>query len=78
MFGMENDPETENTLEGLELDATKPNKRKEIAERLEGKIQALKNILRHGDDKDNFDDFGSLLWGYKAAQKTLEKASKRK
>ncbi len=58
----------------LESDLKKdPKKRQVLLKEVESKIQALKTLLREGIGMDHFDQYGVLLQGYMALQKTLNR-----
>jgi hypothetical protein len=74
MFGLEGQkkkkPAEEFTFE-LEKEVKDPQKYKELRQRVEERLQKIKEILRSGDDKEEFDRFGLLLHGYNALIKVL-------
>jgi hypothetical protein len=76
MFGMEKKPkgavefvfDLEKELEGEE-------RRRELAKRLESRIQKIKEILHKGSKKEEFEQLGVLLNGYHALAIVLGRAS---
>lgn len=73
MFGLE-DGKTGKKGEfayDLEKDLKDAKKRREIQNLVESKIQIIKDILRQGDTKEEFDQFGLLLQGYESLLKVL-------
>ncbi|MBS3904022.1 MAG: DUF5398 family protein [Simkania sp.] len=79
MFGLEKNktsPLFEFDLEKeLKQDAGKTQK---LLQRIESKIQELKNVLRQGANSKEFDDSGILLHGYAALQRVLNRISRKK
>lgn len=75
MFGLENQkkkkgPEFVFDLE-KELGANAANK--EMKRKIENRIQEIKEVLRSGDSKEEFDQFGILLHGYTALLKVISR-----
>ncbi len=63
----------------LEKDLKKdPNKARAILQAAEGKIQELKGIIRDGSKSAEVDNLGTLLHGYTALQKVLNKLANKK
>jgi hypothetical protein len=76
MFGLEGkDTEKVDFSYDIEKDLRDPKKSKEIKEELETRILNLKNLLRQGEDKEMFDTLGTLLHGYMAMKKVLERCN---
>ncbi len=78
MFGMEkqkNKPK-ETFLFDLEKELKDASKRKEFAKRIESRITKIKEALRKGSKKEEFDHLGVLLNGYHALTIVLGRASK--
>ena len=79
MFGLENkDTETVDFSYDLEQDLKDPTKAKDIKIELESRVQKLKDLLRKGEDKEVFDQLGSLLHGYMAMKKVMERTQNQK
>lgn len=78
MYGLEQKPKA--TFEfDLEKDLKKdPNKVRDILKKTEAKIQEIKGLLREGSKGEDFDKLGTLLHGYTALQKVLNKLAKQK
>ena len=78
MFGMEK--QKSKTKEGFLFDLEKelkdPQKRKEYAKRIEQRISAIKEHLRKGSKKEEFEHLGVLLNGYHALTIVLGRAAK--
>jgi hypothetical protein len=56
-----------------------PSKKTVLLEEVETCIQDIKSTLRQGtNDSECFDDYGTLLHGYSALQKVLNKISTKK
>lgn len=75
MFGLENQKKKKGAefvfdLE-KELGANKVNK--EMKGKIENRIQSIKEVLRSGDSKEEFDQFGTLLHGYTALLKVVSR-----
>ncbi len=83
MFGLEERKKSkgkrakEETFE-LEEELRDPVKYKEIKERVDGCVQELKQTLRSGEKKEEFEDFAILLHGYAALQRLITRLSKNK
>lgn len=74
MFGLENQKKKTKTQEfvfDLEKEVVVPAKRNELLKKVEGKIQKIKEALRTGDAKEDFDKLGVLLQGYVSLAKVL-------
>lgn len=74
MFGLEGDKkknvQNEFTFD-LEKDMSNSKKQKEFKKSIEGKIANIKQILRSGENKEQFDQFGELLHGYASLLKVI-------
>jgi hypothetical protein len=78
MFGLEGQKkkkETEEFVFELERELKVSKKHKEIKQNAEEKIQRIKEVLRSGENKDEFDKFGALLHGYTSLLKVMERFS---
>lgn len=75
MFGLEDQKkgQPEEFVFELEQELQDPKKRKEIKELVESRIQKIKEALRSGEDKENFDEYGILLHGYNAILKVISR-----
>ncbi len=74
MFGLENKKEGEGSKEfkfDLESDLKDPKKNKDLKKHIEGREQSIKQVLRSGCVKDDFDQFGVLLHGYTSLLKVF-------
>jgi hypothetical protein len=74
MFGLEKQKKKKTTDEfvfDLEKDLKDSKKRKELHDKVENRIQEIKEILRSGENKDEFDKFGVLLHGYTSLLKVI-------
>lgn len=76
MFGMEKKDtnDSQKFLFDLEKDIESEEKRKELAKRIEMRIIKIKEILRTGSKKEDFDYLGILLNGYHALAIVLGRA----
>jgi len=73
MYGLEKNPKANFEMD-LEKDLKKhPAKAREMAKNVEGKIQEIKALLREGSKGSDFDNLGTLLHGYTAMLKVLNK-----
>lgn len=76
MFGLENQRKKKKVEEfvfELEKELLSQKKHKEIKERVEAQIQRIKEILRTGENKEEFDKFGVLLQGYTSLLKVMSR-----
>ena len=76
MFGLEDQkrkkPVQEFVFE-LEKELKDPQKNKEIRARVEARVQKIKEHLRTGEEKDEYDRFGLLLHGYNSLLKVISR-----
>lgn len=80
MFGMESDKKKKKAAEyyfDLENDLKDPGKLKAFKEKIEERVQQLKTLLRHGEDKKAFDQTQTLLHGYLATQKVIQRINRK-
>lgn len=79
MFGMKRDkqPKVGDYSFDLEEDLKDPGKLRAIREKVEERIQQLKNMLRQGGDQKSFDQFQTLLHGYLAIQKVIQRVNRK-
>jgi len=76
MFGLEGQKKKKSTEEfvfELEKELKDAKKHKEIRQRVEARIQKIKENLRSGDMQDEFDRFGLLLHGYNSLLKVMSR-----
>lgn len=81
MFGLEDQKKkkpTEEFVFDLEKEVKNPKKYQDLKDHIEKQIQKIKNVLRTGENKEEFDYFGLLLHGYNALLKVLSRANKGK
>ena len=74
MFGLENQKKKKGIEEfvfDLEKEFKLPKRHKEIKKKVEDRIQHIKETLRGGENKEEFDKFGSLLHGYTSLLKVM-------
>ena len=74
MFGLEDQKKKKKNDEfvfDLESELKNGKKHQEIKKSVEGKIQKIKEVLRGGENKDEFDQFGVLLHGYTSLLKVM-------
>ena len=78
MYGLEKNPKVNFEMD-LEKDLKKdPSKARLMIKTVEGKIQEIKSLLREGSKGADFDNLGTLLHGYSAMLKTLNKFAQKK
>ncbi len=76
MFGLEGQKKGKKGEEfvfELEDELNDTKKHKEIKTRVEKRIQNLKNALRSGGEKEDFDQFGTVLHGYTSLLKVMSR-----
>lgn len=75
MFGLENQKKrkADEFVFELENELKVAKKHQEIKKNVEDKIQKIKDALREGNLKDEFDDFGILLYGYTSLLKVMSR-----
>lgn len=74
MFGLENQKKKKVADEfvfDLEKELKIAKKQKELKDKIENRIQEIKEVLRSGENKDEFDKFGVLLHGYTSLLKVI-------
>lgn len=78
MFGLEDQKKKKTTEEFVfELEKELKNNKlhTEIKKKIEARIQRLKEILRSGENKADFDKFGAVLHGYTSLLKVMARFS---
>lgn len=82
MFGLEDQDKKKKKKEEfvfeLEHELGSKKKHEEIIAMVEKRIQAIKDKLRGGESKDQFDKYGVLLHGYTALLKVTSRFTPRK
>jgi hypothetical protein len=74
MFGLENQKKSKKVepfVFDLENELRSPGAIPAFKQKIEGNIQTIKEVLRSGDDKAEFDQFGILLHGYASLLKAM-------
>jgi len=74
MFGLENQKKKKKQEEfvfELENELKVGKRHKELKQKIEDRIQGIKEVLRVGENKDEFDKFGALLHGYTSLLKVM-------
>ncbi len=74
MFGLEDqkkNKKAEPFVFDLEKDLKDPKKHREIKQKVENRIQRIKEQLKSGENKEEFDQFGILLHGYTSLLKVM-------
>lgn len=76
MFGLESQkkkkPET--FVFDLEKDLKDTKQNRALKEKIEKRIQEIKNVLKSGENKEEFDMFGVLLHGYTSLLKVMARS----
>jgi hypothetical protein len=73
-FSMEKGKKKKEILEfDMEKDLKDPANVRAMKEKINGRVQELKAILRQGEDKKAFEETQTLLHGYLAAQKVIQR-----
>ncbi|MBA3720902.1 MAG: DUF5398 domain-containing protein [Parachlamydiaceae bacterium] len=81
MFGLEDQKKKKQPEEfvfDLEKELKNPQKNREIKQKVEAKIQKIKDQLRSGENQSDFDRFGTLLHGYNALMKVISRFGTKK
>ena len=76
MFGLESQNKKKKPEEfnfDLEVELKVRSKYNELKKRVEGRLQSVKDKLRSGEAKEEFDQFGTLLQGYTSLQKVMSR-----
>lgn len=79
MFGLEDQKKKKEENEfffDLEKELKNAKKLKEMRGLIEKRVQNIKKILRSGEDKEEFDQFGVLLHGYASLLKVVSRFNK--
>lgn len=73
MFGLEDQKKkkADDFIFELEKDLKVGKKNQDLKKRIEDRIQKIKEILRSGENKEEFDQFGLLLHGYTSLLKVM-------
>ncbi len=80
MFGMGSDKKKNKVAEinfDLEDELKDPGKLRAYKEKIEERVVQLKSMLRQGEDKKVFDQTQTLLHGYLALQKVIQRANRK-
>jgi hypothetical protein len=79
MFGLEGDKKskkkTEEFVFELEKDLKSLGKHQEYKKKVDSRIQQIKELLRSGESKADFDTLGILLHGYTSLLKVMSRFS---
>jgi len=76
MFGLEGQKKkkpVEEFVFELEKEFKIPAKHKEIKDKVEQRLQRIKDLLRSGENQDQFDRLGLLLHGYNSLIKIMSR-----
>lgn len=80
MFGLENQKQEKKKVEEFVFDLEKELKTTKgdaLKKQIEAKEQKIKEVLRGGEEKEDFNQFGELLYGYTALKKVMSRASQK-
>lgn len=78
MFGLEEQNQKKKAapfIFDLEKELGESKSRNVIKTKVEGAIQKIKELLRSGDEKEEFDQLGVLLQGYNSVLKVISRVS---
>lgn len=77
MFGMEGQQKKKSNefVFELEKELKSIKLHKNLKEKIEKRVQSIKEILRSGESQEDFDSFGVLLHGYSALLKMMSRFS---
>lgn len=79
MFGLEGEKKKpEEFVFDLEAELKSEKKHKEIIELVENRIQKIKDVLRGGGEKEEFEKYGILLHGYTSLLKVSSRIPVKK
>ena len=75
MFGLESQDKKKKKPDEFVFDLEKemkdPNKFQDFKEKIEQRVQKIKESLRSGDDQQEYDRWNLLLQGYQSVQKVM-------
>jgi hypothetical protein len=80
MFGMTGGKKKKKVTDyafDLEQDLKDPGKLRAMKEQVEERVNQLKGMLRQGEDKKSFDQIQTLLHGYLAIQKVIQRVNRK-
>ena len=78
MFGLSKANESSDFVFDLERELKDRQKERELKELLNSRIQSIKTAMRGGEDKEEYDKLGALLYGYSAMQKVFARVTRKK
>jgi hypothetical protein len=76
MFGLESQKKKkplEEFVFELEKELSNPKTHKELKQKAEDRVQKVKDVLRSGENQEEFDRFGLLLHGYTSLLKVISR-----
>jgi len=79
MFGLEGGKKgkkDEKFIFELERELSDPKKRADIKKRVEKRLQEIKDILREGENKVDFERFSLIMGGYSSILKVISRFEK--
>lgn len=78
MFGLQGDKKDDEFVFDLEIEVKDPSKGRKLKSTASDRIREVKDILRSGENQEQFNKFGILLHGYTSLQKVVARVSKKK
>lgn len=77
MFGLEDQKKKKaaDFVFDLESDFKNSKKRADLKKKVDNRVQKIKEVLRGGENKDEFDQFGLLLHGYTSLLKIMARCT---
>jgi len=76
MFGLGKENKDEEFVFDFEVDMKDPSLSRNLKEKVVQRTKEVKDILRSGQNKEEFDNFGILLHGYTSLQKVMARVEK--
>lgn len=74
MFGLDKgNKDGKEFIFDLEKELKDIKRQKEILDRIQERVQQVKTILRGGEDKEQFEKLGTLLYGYASLIKVMSR-----
>lgn len=78
MFGLQGDKSKgKEFVFDLEAEIKDPSKGRNLKEEASQRVKEVKDILRNGKNKEQFNKLGVLLHGYTSLQKVMARVSKK-
>lgn len=71
MFGLGKDKDSTEFVFDIEKEVEDPQKRRDLNDLIQNRIQKIKMALRSGQDEEEFEKLGTLLHGYTSLVKVI-------